>query len=137
MNGTASTANNTERAAASRISPAMVALLLSIVICTASQLLLKHAITGEGSFFVKLFTLPVIGGLAAYATGTALWVVCLRRLDLSFAFPASAMQHVLIVAGAWSLLGETIPPLRIAGVVLIVAGVFIIATGKPATPSEA
>ena len=112
MNGTASTASNAGRSAASRVSPAMVALLLSIAICTASQLLLKHAITGEGTFFAKLFTLPVIAGLAAYATGTGLWVACLRKLDLSFAFPASALQHVLIVAGAWSLPEARGPPLH-------------------------
>ncbi len=114
----------------SRPNTALLALVLSIVVCAASHLLLKHAITGEAAFLEKLFTLPVIGGLAVYACGTALWIVSLRRLDLSFAFPASAMQYVLVFGGAWALLGEQIPPLRLAGVVLIIAGVFILAGGK-------
>lgn len=114
--------------ASPRTSPlALWTLFVSILICTGAQLLLKHAVTTEATFLEKLFSLPVIAGLGAYGLGTILWILCLRWLDLSFAFPASALQHVLIVAGAWAFLDETIPWLRLLGVALVVVGVLVLA----------
>ncbi|MEM9480763.1 MAG: small multidrug resistance protein [Verrucomicrobiota bacterium] len=116
---------------ASRTSPlALGTLFVSILLCTGAHLLLKNAVMVEGTFVEKLFSLPVIVGLGVYGTGTVLWILCLRWLDLSFAYPASAMQYVLIVAGAWSLLGESIPWLRLVGVFLVIVGVLVLASEK-------
>lgn len=54
-------------------------------------------------------------------------LIALRDLDLSVAQPIFALNFVLIPLAAVFLLGEHLPPLRIAGLILIFAGVVLVA----------
>lgn len=66
-------------------------------------------------------------GFACYAVGFLLWIVILRRLPLSIAFPVAAGS--LIVASqvvGWWLLSESIDMAQILGVLLILAGASLI-----------
>jgi drug/metabolite transporter (DMT)-like permease len=66
--------------------------------------------------------------LAATVCATILWLVVIRRLELGVAQPAYALVFVAVPLAAAVFLGEPIPPLRIVGLVLIVAGVALVAT---------
>jgi drug/metabolite transporter (DMT)-like permease len=68
----------------------------------------------------------LVAGLATYACGTLLWLYCLSKLELSVAFPASAVQIVLVLAGARSLLGEHISPMQVAGTAIIIFGITLL-----------
>ena len=74
----------------------------------------------------------IVGGLALYGCGTVLWILCLTRLELSFAYPVSTVQYLLVFLAAWWLLGEQIPPLRWLGMLVIVAGVLVMSTEREA-----
>ena len=77
-----------------------------------------------------MINVQIIGGLILYALGTILWLMCLSKLDLSFAYPAATVQYLLVFAGAWILFNEEISPMRIAGLVVITAGVIIMSLDK-------
>lgn len=70
-------------------------------------------------------------GFFLYALGAALWMVILRLMPLSLAFPIAAGSLVLgtMLTGAF-LLNETVSPIHIVGAVLILAGITLIATNR-------
>ena len=65
-------------------------------------------------------------GLGVYAAGTLLWLCCLSKIDLSLAFPGSALQLILVLSGASWLLGEKISTLQIIGTAIILGGLSLL-----------
>ena len=114
-------------------------IFVSVLIGVFGQLSLKTGMTQVGridaqvlshpiQLFVRIFTTPIIlAGLALYIVGTLIWLVVLSRLDLSFAYPLVATTYVFTPLLAHLILREPIPSLRWLGIVLILAGVYIVA----------
>lgn len=67
------------------------------------------------------------GGLHAIALG--LWVVGLKHVELSVAYPFVALGLVLVTALSWIFLKEMVNPIRLTGMLLISSGVVLIARG--------
>ena len=73
------------------------------------------------------------GILAAIASDLGaffVWMLILRRSSLSLAFPLSSLVFVAVLLGSWLGLGEHISVLHWVGVVVIVAGVVLLAEGE-------
>lgn len=115
-------------------------LVLASVVCgVIGQVSLKSGMTqvgrigGAQATYVldtawRVLTTPlVLFGLACYALGAVAWLVVLSRLDLSHAYPFLALNFVLITLASRLILGETVPPLRWLGVLVICCGVIIVA----------
>lgn len=66
-----------------------------------------------------------IGGFVA-------WMHVLRKMQLSAAFPMSAISYVIVMAISWSFYREAIGLSQVLGSVFIVAGVFLIGGGERA-----
>lgn len=112
-------------------------ILVVILINVTAQLIIKTAMEAQGETFlslqslpslaIRLFTTPrIILGLALYATGAFLWMIVLSRLDLSLAYPMVSLSYILLAFLAWLLLDEPLTLPKLAGTVVICAGVFII-----------
>lgn len=71
----------------------------------------------------------VLVGLALYGVGALAWIVVLSRWDLSYAYPFLALNFVLIALVSRLVLGESIPPIRWAGIAFICAGIVLISRG--------
>ncbi len=69
----------------------------------------------------------LIAGIALHVFALGLWVIALKRVDLSFAYPFIALGFVFIALLSTLLLKESISGWRLAGMILIVIGVSIIA----------
>lgn len=67
------------------------------------------------------------GGLACFAVSVLLWLAVLARMQVSAAYPMASMGYVLAALAGALWLGESLTPMRIAGLVLICLGVFLIA----------
>jgi drug/metabolite transporter (DMT)-like permease len=65
-------------------------------------------------------------GLALHVAALALWLVALRRAELSFAAPFIALSFVVVALLSWLFLHESFGPLRIAGTALVVLGVVLV-----------
>ena len=113
-----------------------VYLASSILLMVYCQLVIKWQVTGAGDFpeapadklwfLARLLVNPwVISALAAAFLAALSWMAALTRLELSHAYPIMSLSFVLVVlASAW-LLHEPLTVAKVAGVVLICAGVAI------------
>jgi drug/metabolite transporter (DMT)-like permease len=68
----------------------------------------------------------ILGG-ALHVLALALWVVGLRYVALSVAYPFIALGFVLVSLLSWMFLSEAVTGLRLAGMLLIASGVVLIA----------
>lgn len=112
---------------------------LSMLCAVGSQLLFKSGLETIGglefntelvSQGIRLLTnWRVITGLTIYGFGWLMWMMALSRFDLSFAYPFTSLNYVLVLLLSWTLLGEPISPVRALGVVVVCLGLFIISRG--------
>jgi len=68
----------------------------------------------------------VLTGLLLYALGAVVWLAVLSKWDVSKAYPLVGFGFALTVMIGW-LIGEAVTTLRVIGVVLICAGVWVVA----------
>jgi len=77
-------------------------------------------------FLLGLIVNPWIVSALAAAFGAALcWMLAMVKLDLSHAYPFVALSFVLVLFLSAGFLGEPLTLAKIAGSVLIVAGVVL------------
>ncbi|AOY96468.1 4-amino-4-deoxy-L-arabinose transferase [Cupriavidus sp. USMAA2-4] len=109
-----------------------------VLLNACAQLLLKAGVNAVGAITLDRATLfatalrvltqwPVLAGLTLYVVSVGVWIVGLSRVDVSIAYPMLSLGYVVNALAAWWLFGEMIGPLRVAGILLILAGVFLIA----------
>ncbi|MEZ0213924.1 MAG: EamA family transporter [Xanthobacteraceae bacterium] len=77
---------------------------------------------------IALLSRPTImSGLACYGLSLLLWLYVLGRIEVSFAYPFLALGFVLVAVAGWQFLGEPMPPIRAAGIGIILIGVLVLA----------
>jgi drug/metabolite transporter (DMT)-like permease len=104
----------------------------NILLLVAGQILFKIGLQQIGGVSVSnlwktAFSLPIWLGLLLYVIATGLWFIVLSRMNLSLAYPLQSLAYVLGVAAAWGIFGEPIPTVRWIGVLVILAGVTLVA----------
>lgn len=116
----------------------LVAMILaSVMLAAVAQLTLKAGMNQvtEKSGTVTLSTdsikaiasNPIVwGGLALFAVAAGVWLFVLSRASLSFAYPFAALTYLIIVLVDRFILHEAIPPVRWAGVGLIMVGIVLV-----------
>ena len=116
-----------------------LALILTGVLLNAvAQLLLKagaRAIAGvsisAGNAWMLLERVainpPIIGGLACYVVSVGVWILALSRVDVSVAYPMLSVGYVVNALAAWMLFGEQLSTTRLAGIGVIIIGVWLVA----------
>ena len=121
------------------MTPVTFALLLAaILLGSAAQLLLKAGTTVVGQFAFSLDNaLPValriaaepriLGGVACYGVSLVLWIMALSRVEVSIAYPMLSIGFAINALLAWWLLGEAVSAQRLAGIAIIILGVFVVA----------
>lgn len=70
----------------------------------------------------------VLAGLVLYATSMLTWMGALAKYDLSLAYPMLGLSYILVYVGAviWPRLHETISVSKTVGILLVLAGVFLV-----------
>jgi drug/metabolite transporter (DMT)-like permease len=102
-------------------------LVLAIALDTVAQVMWKAAAAGP-----PLASPYFYATLLAIAAQLVNWLRVLSRADLSFAQPITALSYVTVLAISARFLHEDLPPSRLAGVGLILAGVWLVSR----TPAE-
>jgi multidrug transporter EmrE-like cation transporter len=102
-------------------------LLAGVLLNASAQLLLKAG-TNAMPLGPGLALEPhILGGLACYAVSVVVWIIALSRVPVSMAYPMLSIGYVVNAIAAWQLLGESLSPLRLAGIGVIIVGVFMVA----------
>ena len=102
-------------------------ILVGVLLNAAAQLLLKAG-TNAMPLGLRLAIEPhILGGLACYVISVVIWVIALSRVPVSIAYPMLSIGYVVNAVAAWYLLGEVLTPMRLTGIGIIIAGVFLVA----------
>jgi multidrug transporter EmrE-like cation transporter len=76
----------------------------------------------------SVLQVKVLSGLSIYLIGTVCWMRAVSLKEISFLYPLSSLNFVLIAAASTVFLQETISGQRIAGILLIVLGMVLMNT---------
>lgn len=118
--------------------PQFALVLTGVLLNAIAQLLLK---AGAGSLAnVELrasnaamiasrviFNVPIIAGLGCYALSVVVWILALARVEVSVAYPMLSLGYVVNALAAWWLFNESLSGARMAGIGIILVGVWLVA----------
>jgi len=110
------------------LTPYWAALIGALVVGVLGQLLLKAGAAAPGSVLEQVFRPTTLAGLALYGGGAFLYLFALRGIPVSVAFPSAASQYVVVAVVGWLVWAEPVGLQQVAGLLLIVAGVLLLAT---------
>ena len=115
----------------------MIIAIASVMLSVAAQFVLKTGISGihinkmlkqplnYKTFLTVLTDKYVISGFILYGIGAIVWLWVLSRWEVSKAYPLVGIGF-LLTAIIGSLIGENITIMRIAGIICISLGVWMI-----------
>ncbi len=115
----------------------MILILTGVMLNAAAQLLLKVGMGRIGHFDLAwenawpitlqvATSLPIIGGLICYGISVLVWLVVLSRVPVSMAYPMVSLGYVVTALAAYFWIGESLGPLRVGGIVVILIGVYMV-----------
>jgi len=118
--------------------PQFALVLTGVLLNAIAQLLLK---AGAGSLAdVELrasnaavianrliFNVPIIAGLGCYVLSVVVWILALARVEVSVAYPMLSLGYVVNALAAWWLFNESLTGARLAGIGIILVGVWLVA----------
>ncbi|PYT50915.1 MAG: transporter [Acidobacteria bacterium] len=126
-----------------------ILILLIVFFAPLGNVLLSKGMKGVGSaknwapgdiyrIFISTMTSGYIWlGIACLLTFFIAYMLVLTWADYSYVQPASAFSYAVVALLGYFLLGEAVPPLRWAGILIICAGVFIVSRTHPRTTEKA
>jgi len=110
-----------------------LAVLGSVLLAATGHIMIKAGLNGaasaaaHGSIIERLivyFSQPyVLLGLTIYGLGTAMWVFAVSKRDISYVFPITALNYVLVTLGGKFLFAEVVPFKRWLGIAVVIIGV--------------
>jgi multidrug transporter EmrE-like cation transporter len=107
---------------------AYTTLFVSIGFGIIGQLLMKSTMSNPSdSFLTRSFIQQLLLALAIYSLGIVNWIVALKFVKLSVAYPLTSLNYVGILLGSYYFFDEEITFIRIIGVILIFGGVLLVA----------
>ncbi|MGH8397914.1 MAG: EamA family transporter [Gammaproteobacteria bacterium] len=119
---------------------AFLLVITGVLLNAAAQLLLKAGVSRVGVIHLQLNTIlsagwklafepHILGGLACYVISVVVWILALSRVQVSIAYPMLSLGYVVVAVAAWLIFGETLGATRIAGIAVIIVGVYLLARG--------
>jgi multidrug transporter EmrE-like cation transporter len=115
-------------------------IMVGVLLNAAAQLLLKAGMNRIGHFEFSAANLvpigwkvatnpPIVAGLTCYVVSVVVWLLALSRVDVSYAYPMLSAGYIVNAIAAWYLFGEVLSPMKLAGIFVIILGVFLISRG--------
>lgn len=102
-------------------------ILLSRSCACAGQIFFKKAMHPPDHEGGGGRALPLACGVAVMTLGFFLWLGLMKKFPLSYLYPFEGLDHILLVLGAWIFLKERASSSLWIGVILISAGVALVA----------
>jgi len=111
-------------------------ILISTTLGALAQLLLKTGMNSYGpinfgiDMILAVFQPYVFIGLITYFISATSWIMVLSKAEVSYAYPFAALGYGIVALLGWAFLNETVSLLRIAGIGVIIFGVYIVGKSK-------
>lgn len=115
-----------------------VLILSGVLLNTCAQLFLKAGMSRIGYFDFTLANAmpttikvlanpPIMAGLSLYVMSVAVWLLVLSRVQVSFAYPMLSIGYIVNALAAYYFFGEPLTSMRMLGIFIIIAGVYLVA----------
>lgn len=121
----------------------VIGLVLAIVFDTAGQLLWKfvaETLPATAALWPTVDAMlrqPLILVLAGvFVLQLINWLKVLEHADLSYAQPITSLSYVSVCAFSAHVFGEHIGPIKVAGILCILSGVWLVSQGRPLANAE-
>ena len=116
----------------------MAFLMVGVLLNAGAQLLLKAGTNVLGVLTLTRDTWPdtllkmatqgyFALGIACYGLSVFVWILGLSRVPVSVAYPLLSVGYVVNAVAAYFLFGERLARIQVAGVILIIVGVTVLA----------
>lgn len=105
----------------------LAALWMSILLGACAQVFLRRGVAGhQGSYFQLLRSGWVWAWGLCFVLATALWMMAISAMQVSYAFPLLSIGYVIVAVLSIVFLKERIPASRWAAIAVIALGVAMI-----------
>jgi small multidrug resistance pump len=101
-------------------------LVAAILLGIAGQIALKSAAEGSATVTAQFLNPLTIVGLAVYIVAALCYILALKKIPVSIAFPSVAASYAVVAVLAHVLWNEPLGWPQLAGIVLIGGGVLLI-----------
>ncbi|NKC00893.1 MAG: EamA family transporter [Pseudomonadales bacterium] len=119
------------------LSLGLLLVLASVGFKVCAQIILKQRLNVHGAIpwqpmgliryaLNALLDQKLLAGVVLLLAGAFCWFAALSRLDLSYAFPISALSYPLILVSSAVFLKEQVTPRMVVGNLSILAGIVIV-----------
>jgi multidrug transporter EmrE-like cation transporter len=109
--------------------PYYLALFLGIAVGTGGQILLKLGSTRTTNVAAQLFDLFTLLGLCAYAGAAIFYIIAIKKLPISIAYPTVSLSYIVVAIVAHYAWGEALGVPQLAGIALIAGGILLLHQG--------
>jgi len=104
-----------------------IILLVSVLFSISGQLLMKHTMSNSHEGLLNWEFLQKLAlAVTVYCLAIVTWILALRTVKLSIAYPVTSLNYVGILLGSSYFFNEVITVTRILGVLTIFAGVLLV-----------
>ena len=118
-------------------------ILFGVLLNASAQLLLKAGMIQIGHFQFSsanvwpislkvIGNIPIITGLCAYVVSVVVWLLVLSRVQVSYAYPMLSIGYVVNAIAAYYLFAEDLSLIRVAGIFVIISGVYLVSRSSGA-----
>jgi drug/metabolite transporter (DMT)-like permease len=112
----------------------------TIAFTVYSQLVLRWQVGSAGAapqdvvekirFVASLLINPwVLSGILATFLAGVSWMLAMTRFEISYAYPFVSLNYVLVMIASVVWFDEQMSPAKVAGTLLIVAGIIVVSKG--------
>ena len=98
----------------------------SILLGSLGQIALKHAANQSENFLNQCLNPLTIFGLIIYALAAVAYMVALRKIPVSVAFPSVSASYMLVAFAAFLLWNEPFGFKQVAAIGIIGAGIYLL-----------
>lgn len=109
----------------------LLLILISVAIGAVGQIAFKFGamqmVESPGITLLEKIKWPIVLGLFLYGISTIIWIIALKKVELSYAYPMVSLGYVFVFIASYFIFHEPINWLRIGGMLFILAGITLVA----------
>lgn len=109
----------------------LLLILISAAIGAVGQIALKYGamqmVENPGITLLEKIKWPIVFGLFLYGISTIIWIMALKKVQLSYAYPMLSVGYIFVFLASYFFFNEPISWLRISGLVFIMVGISLVA----------
>lgn len=109
----------------------LLLILVSAAIGAVGQVALKYGamqmVENPGITLLEKIKWPIVLGLFLYGISTIIWIMALKKVQLSYAYPMLSIGYVFVFLASYFIFHEPINGVRIGGLFLIMVGISLVA----------